>query len=225
MFYLIGVEHSVQSIPVTGVETPNHTEYRTCLNEAIHTYKPAVVGEEYSKDSLTRAEYVNREPQEYFTKNIAENAGVKHVLCDPDLKTRMTIGYQSAYCWSQLISKLWERVPDSDLDLLSRGLEIVFDVPLREEYWVNQLKSFLEKDIVFVSGDSHVESFAELLGSQKILSSLVKRKIGMTPELVQQSDEQIQFAKTNRDRIEEIYQRIRKENDGAIPPPYYPGVS
>jgi hypothetical protein len=124
-----------------------------------------------------------------------------------------------------LISELWERVPDSERDLLSRGLEIVFDIPLREQYWVDQLKSFLDKDIVFVCGDSHIESFAQLLGSQKILSRVVKRKIGMTPELIRQSDEQIQFAKTRRDRIENIYQQIKKENDGTIPPPYYPGVS
>ena len=225
MFHLIGVEHSVQSIPVTGVETPNRAEYRVCLEQAIQTYKPAAVGEEYNKDSLARAEYVGREPQEFFTRKIADKAGVKHVLCDPDLKIRLAMGYRSPYCWSQLISELWERVPDSERDLLSRGLEIVFDIPLREQYWVDQLKSFLDKDIVFVCGDSHIESFAQLLGSQKILSRVVKRKIGMTPELIRQSDEQIQFAKTRRDRIENIYQQIKKENDGTIPPPYYPGVS
>jgi hypothetical protein len=40
MFYLIGVEHGVQSVPVTGVETPNHTEYRVSLEQAIRTCKP-----------------------------------------------------------------------------------------------------------------------------------------------------------------------------------------
>jgi len=65
----------------------------------------------------------------------------------------------------------------------------------------------------------------ELLSFQKILSSVVKRKIGMTPELIQQSDLELQYAKGNRDRIEQIYQKIREENEGTIPPPYYPGVS
>jgi len=145
MFYLIGVEHSVQSIPVTGVETPNQTEYRACLEQAIHTFKPAVVGEEYSKDSLARAEHVNREPQEYFTREIAEKARVKHVLCDPDLKTRMAIGYQSMLCWPQLVAELREPVPDSEHDSLCKGLEIVKDMPIREKYWLNQLKPFLER--------------------------------------------------------------------------------
>jgi hypothetical protein len=224
MFYLIGVEHGVQSIPVTGIETPNHTEYRVCLEQAIHTYKPAVVGEEYNKDAFARAEFVKREPQEFLTRKIAERAGTMHVLCDPDLKTRMAIGYQSPYCWLQLIDKLAEPVPDSETEWLSKGLEIVFDIPIREQYWLNQLKPFLEKDIIFVCGDAHVESFADLLGSQKILSSVVKRKIGMTPELIQQSDSELQNAKTKRDRIEQIYRQIQEENGGAIPPPYYAGV-
>src|SRR6266480_869398 len=179
MFYLIGVEHSVQSIPVTRVETSNHTEYRVCLERAIHTYKPAVVGEEYNNDAFARAEFVKRETQEFFTRKIAEKAGVKHVLCDPDLKTRMAIGHQSMLCWPQLVAELREPVPDSEQDLLCKGLEIVKDMPIREKYWLSQLKPFLEKDIIFVCGDGHVESFAELLGSQKLLSKVVKRKIGM----------------------------------------------
>lgn len=225
MFYLIGVEHSVQSIPVTGVETPNHTEYRACLEQAIHTLKPAVVGEEYNKDALARAEFVNRARQEFFTRKIAEKAGVKHVLCDPDLKTRMAIGYQSMLCWPQLVAELREPVLDSEHDLLCKGLEIVKDMPIREKYWLNQLKPFNEKDIIFICGDGHLESFAELLGSQKLLSKVVQRKIGMTPELIQQSDLELQYTKTNRGRIEQIYQRIQEENGGTIPPPYYPGVS
>jgi len=225
MLYLIGVEHGVQSVPVTGAETPNHTEYRVCLEQAIHTYKPVVVGEEYSQDSLSRAEYVNREPQEFFTRKIAEKARVKHLLCDPDLKTRLAMGYQSPFCWSQLISELSEPVSQSECHLLSRGLEIVKDIPVREQYWVNQLKQFLGKDIIFVCGDSHVESFAELLDSQTIPSTVVKREIGMTPELIKQTDLELEYAKTNRARIDQIYQKIQEENDGTIPPPYYPGVS
>jgi len=72
MFYLIGVEHGVQSIAVTRVETPGHTEYRVCLEQAIHTYKAVVVGEEYNKDAFARAEFVKREPQDFFTRKIAE---------------------------------------------------------------------------------------------------------------------------------------------------------
>jgi hypothetical protein len=223
MFYLIGVEHKVQSVPVTGVETPDHAEYQTCLEQAIRNYKPAAFGEEYSQDALNRASI--REPQEFFTRKVAEIAGVKHVLCDPDFKTKKTMGYQSRYCWSLLIAELWERVPDSERDSLSSGLEIVFDIPIREQYWLNQLKPFLEKDIIFVCGDSHIESFAELLGSQKIRSSVIKRKIGMTPELIQQSDLELQYAKTNRDRIEQIYRTIQEENDGTIPTPCYAGGS
>jgi hypothetical protein len=225
VFHLIGVEHSVQSISVNGPEAAHHMEYRACLEQAIHTYKPTVVGEEYSQDSLNRAAYVNREPQEFFTRKIAVRAGVKHMLCDPDLKARMAMGYQSPYCWSQLISCLWERVADSERDSLSRGLEIVFDIPIREQYWLNQLKSLFEKDIIFVCGDSHVESFADLLSSQKLLSKVVRRKIGMTPELIQQSDLELQYARTNRDRIQQIYQKIQEQNGGTIPAPYYPGVS
>lgn len=221
MFYLIGVEHSVQSIPP---ETAYHTTYRLCLEQAIQNYKPAVVGEEYSEHALARAAFVNRAPQDYFTKIIAQKVNVEHALCDPDLKTRMKIGYQSRLCWTQLIDKLWDRVPDSERDLLSAGLEIVKDIPIREQYWLGQLNPFLGKEIIFVCGDSHIESFAGFLGSQGIPSTVVKREIGMTSELKKQADSELQYAKMHRDRIEEIYQKILEDNDGTIPTPNYPGI-
>lgn len=93
-----------------------------------------------------------------------------------------------------------------------------------QQYWLDHLKPFAGKEIIFVCGDSHIESFAGFLGSQGIPSTVVKREIGMTAELKKQADSELQYAKMHRDRIEEIYQEILEDNDGTIPPPNYPGI-
>src|SRR4029077_7139372 len=67
VFYLIGVEHKVQYISKDGTESANHAEFRVCLQQAIEDFRPSVVAEEFSNDSLARATWLsNGVPQEFF---------------------------------------------------------------------------------------------------------------------------------------------------------------
>jgi hypothetical protein len=221
MFYLIGVEHSVQSISKDGVETTDHTAFRVCLEESIELYKPVIVAEEYSNDALGAAGLLKRTSQDFFTKKIASAAGVTHMLCDPDIKTKAEMGYQEKHGWAHHLDALWERIPYSDRALLSSVLEIAKDFPLRENYWLRELRDFRQEDVVFICGDSHVETFAERLGKEKISYKIVKRRIGMTPELIKESDKEMEYLKSNRNHVEEMYQKILALYGGIIPPLRY----
>jgi hypothetical protein len=218
MFYVIGVEHNVQSIGKDGVETTDHKDFRLCLEEAIDRYKPIAVAEEYSNDALGAAALLKRTSQDFFTKKIASEAGVTHMLCDPDVKTKAEMGYQEKYGWGYHLDALWERIPYSDRALLSGALEIAKDFPLRENYWLRELRDFRQEDVIFICGDSHVETFGERLTEEKIPYKVVKRRIGMTPDLIKESDKEMEYLKNNRNHVEEMYQKILALYGGSIPP-------
>jgi hypothetical protein len=218
MVYLIGVEHGVQSIPSNGPETSNHKAYRLCLEQVIRDYKPTVIAEEYSTESLDRVKYLNPSTTyDFFTRKIATNAGVEHIFCEPKLKVRFQLGCQGRAQWSKMLASLDNAIPADECDSLGIAMEINIEWPIREKYWLDQLGPAIKNEIVFVCGDGHLKTFADLLNSRGIPSSVVERKIGMTPELIKQSDSEVQYANENRTRIEGYYQALLKKYGGTIP--------
>ena len=143
MFYLIGVRHEVQSISVGCEETTDHTAFRLCLEQTIQEYEPAFVAEEYSEDALSMSALRRNRPQEFFTRKVAMSRNVKHLLCDAPLKAKYSMGYQGWDGWEIQISRIGEQLSECD-DLLPRALEVVKDFPLREDYWLNQLRDVLQ---------------------------------------------------------------------------------
>jgi hypothetical protein len=220
MIYLIGVEHRVQSIPVGGEETADQNKYRLCLEQAIQQYQPTVVAEEYSEDALKRSEISGKGPQEFFTRKITTTRNVKHVLCDPDLKTKYSMGYQERGGWAMQISRLPTCESPLDRTLLPAALEVLKDFPLRENYWLQRLKDVLRQEVVFVCGDYHVDTFGVRLKDNGIRSQVVERQIGMPAELIEESAQIKAYIERNSQRIDHVFQEILKLNSGKIRPIY-----
>lgn len=221
MIYLIGVEHRVQSISVGAGETADHTKYRLCLEQAIHKYRPTVVAEEYSDDALRISAFVKGGTQEFFTRKIATARSVKHLLCDPDVKTKYSAGYQERTGWGIQISQLRTRESPSEQTLLAAALEVVRDFPIREAYWLQKLQDCLEEGVVFVCGDSHVDTFGGRLKDNGIPSQVVERQIGMPAELIEESKNICEYIERNSQHVEDVFQEILRMNSGKIPPLYH----
>lgn len=225
MIYLIGVEHRVQSIAVDSEETADHTKYRRCLEQTIRTHRPAVVAEEYSDDALSKATFVKNTPQEFFTRKITRACNVEHLLCDTDLKTKCSMGYQGESGWQMLLLDLWTPQSQSEMELLGAALEVLKDFPLRENYWLRQLEQVLLHEVVFVCGDYHVDTFGNRLKENGIQSQVVEREIGMPSELIERTNRVREYIETRRHHIERIYLEILGQNSGQIPPLSVPGLS
>jgi hypothetical protein len=222
MFYLVGVEHGVQSKSKDATETAEQAEYRSSLERAIKAFKPAILAEEFNKDALERAAFVRKAPQEPFTKQIAFEAGISHMFCEPDLYTKLDFGYQGRDGWLHHIDGLWEQVPEPNRSLLAGALEIMKDFPLREELWLNQMKDVLGEEIIFICGDGHIETFAERLAAKKIGSKIVQRQIGMAADLIEKNNRIVEFLRVNSEYVEAQYQKILNENGGTIESPHDP---
>ena len=132
MIYFIGVEHEVQSISVGDEETADQTTFRHCLEHAIETYGPTTVAEEFSDDALKKCALLRCKDQEFFTRRIATAMDVKHLLCDPDLRTKYsTMRYQEKTGWQMQLSQLQLRISRSESELFAAALEVTKDFPPR----------------------------------------------------------------------------------------------
>jgi len=76
---------------------------------------------------------------------VAEQEGIQHLFCDPGMAERKRLG-------------------------ISHGIESSAE---REAYWLEQLDRFRTESVIFVCGDSHVDSFLERLRSSGISSQIL----------------------------------------------------
>ncbi len=53
---------------------------------------------------------------------------------------------------------------------------------MRERYWLDSSADVLAEDVLFVCGQAHVESFANLLRSQGVEVTMVAERIGVNGE-------------------------------------------
>lgn len=222
MFYLVGVDHSVQT-QVTGfTDTPAQEEFRACLECAIQEYKPELIGEEFSDDALRVVRKFSKQPVELLTKKIAEAAGVRHRLCDTDLATKARLGYQGQDGWGLLLEALPDSIEHSELQCLKFALEIYKDFPLREQHWLNRLKDSFCKEVIFVCGDGHIETFGRRLTEQGVSTTIVKREIGVPTGLSTLMRGAMEYLKNRKELIDKFYSKILQCNGAQIPKRDYP---
>jgi hypothetical protein len=163
MFYLIGVAHRVQSKPKGAANTPQQKEFRELLTNNIKQLTPVLIGEEFSEYALRKLSKETGVEHESLTKQIADLSEVPHRFCDPDAEARKKMAYVEG---SQLALEL--AMGDnqfSNAEINDRGfaIEVAKFWPRREQFWLQQLGDVLDKEVIFVFGEMHVESFGMLL--------------------------------------------------------------
>jgi hypothetical protein len=173
MFYLIGVNHLVQSLKGGATPTPENLYYASCLAEAIVRLKPTLVAEEESRESLRGRISI--------AEALALNR-VDHVLCDPEKRERKAIGYR---CFWDLQARIYQEdrgISDQECEVRATAIEIAREFGKREDYWLVSTKGRDLSTTIFVCGDAHVDGFRKRLSDRGIPSEVLARGVGMTPE-------------------------------------------
>jgi hypothetical protein len=178
MFYIVGVSHHVQGKKIGELDTQNHTKYRAIISETIARFHPVLVAEEMNEEQL------RTNGEESVTKPTAESCGVKHCFCDPDEKTRKEIGYRDRLSY---LFDLWhdKTLSQSQREEQATALLVAKSWPIREKFWLDHLKDVWDKNVIFVCGNAHVETFIERLTMNRILSTVIERGIGVDPQEIE----------------------------------------
>jgi hypothetical protein len=171
MFYIIGVNHLVQSLSVGATPTPENLSYTSCLNDAIVRLKPTLIAEEESRESL--GERIS------IAEALARNR-VDHILCDPEERERKAIGYR---CLGDLQSRIYQEnqgISDHECEVRATAIEIAREFGKREDYWLTAMEDRDLSITIFVCGDVHVDGFRKRLSGRGISSDVLARGLGMT---------------------------------------------
>lgn len=180
MFYIVGVAHPAQSrqkgVPLSSAQR----QFRDCISEAIARVKPALIAEELSQCALDKLSKKHGGQEESIAKGV-RGPDLEHRFCDPGDGERARIGYvECSDLMRQFDMNSEERLSDVEVSDRAFAVEVAKYWPLREQYWLDQLSDVLDKDVIFVCGDSHVESFTALLVERSIDFSVVARRVGAT---------------------------------------------
>jgi hypothetical protein len=178
MIHLIGLAHEAQASPSGKPETEAQQRYADVLQKTIRDVHPCLVAEEYSLES----EQANK--RRSIAKPIADGAGVEHRFCDPADAERKQIGYvgtQELHLMIQMHDPNWN-ISNEEAEAKAWAICIGRYFVVREKFWLDRIRDAADKDVVFVLGDGHIESFSKLLAAAGIESGVFERGIGLTAE-------------------------------------------
>jgi hypothetical protein len=90
-----------------------------------------------------REKQLGRLHKNRLPKRFADSAGIRHMFCEPDLKTKLALGYQGTSGWLHHIDEMWDQVTEPKRTLLAGALEVFKDFPPREQCWLNKIQDAL----------------------------------------------------------------------------------
>lgn len=185
MFYLIGAAHRVQSKPKNSDDSEDQEAFRACLRDAIGRTRPFLVAEEFSTHALTKARKYDEAEHESITRAVADSLAVAHRFCDPGPEDRKRIGYvEGGELFMPMVMADQDGLSNEQIETIAFATEVAKYWPLREKFWLDQLGDVLDKRVIFICGDAHLESFQQLVAGKAVESQIIARHIG-----VNQSDD------------------------------------
>jgi len=173
MVYLIGVNHIRTQRKKRGEGmTDSQRKYQSAVASVIQSNDLSLLAEEDHSDYLFEAD------ADSILLEIAKTHQIddRHLFIDPGRYERGVIGYRS----SKRIGEIRPDWPDGSVVNLAHM--IVHQFPKREKLWFQKLQNYLERDILFVCGWGHIESFAALLASKEVTYSVLENHIGALPK-------------------------------------------
>ena len=144
MVYLIGTNHELQhnAKPRRGATAKviqGRRDFADLLANTLSDTAAQVLAEESSREVMEALDTTST------IEELAAEKGVRHIYADMDRATRDKKG-----------------MPVSGTKDLPAEQKRIFHA-VREEYWLEHIKSFVSDSVVFVCGAEHVGSFSKLL--------------------------------------------------------------
>ena len=163
--YLLPVKHEFQWD--NGLLKTN--ELNILITKIIDKTSIDLIGEEFSNEALRG---LPNNTEATIAQIIAKKLNVKHEFCDPDTDMRIRIRYPTK---EQMIKKFGLK---SSLEGTSeykkrKEYEKTF-WPVREKYWLDKIQNTNARNIIFLCGSSHFQSFKSLLTENKYIVKVIK---------------------------------------------------
>ncbi len=166
MIYLIGVKHEFQHDGNSCVDIASRNKFSAFLKNKAKEYNVALLAEEFNEDCLK-----NSKGNISIVKKAAEELKIKHRFCELSKDERKAKNILSE---SEIYSKkLNIRRYGGVCPVLDENQQKIFDEEMeksflaREIEWFLKINDYFDKNILFVCGSDHIESFLLLLNSRQ----------------------------------------------------------
>jgi hypothetical protein len=177
MLHIIGVAHRAQARGPGVQGTDAQHAFTRCLDRTIQETQPAFVGEEDSEEALAN----RRETS--IARQVSTARGIEHRFCDPTIAERQALDYKDGQTLElEIFMADTEGLPDDEIHLKGRAIELGRYFPIREKFWLDRLNGCRNQNAAFVCGDAHIETFTRLLEREGVPYRIVERGIGVTNE-------------------------------------------
>lgn len=166
MIYLIGVNHNIQHDGNNCADLSLRNKFSAFLKNKIKEYGIVLLAEEFNEDCLK-----NSKGNIATVKSVAEESKIEHRFCEPrenERKSRNILSPNEIYSKKLDIHSYHGSSPNLNEDqqkIFDREMEKA--VLARETEWFQKISDCLDRNILFVCGQDHIESFLLLLNSRQ----------------------------------------------------------
>jgi AbiU2 len=151
MICIVGIDHEVQYLDSSS------TSFLKSIQEWAITYDIKIIAEELSQEAIDKEGQARNQPLESTARHAASLLGRQHRLCDPNTSQRANLGIPER----SEIAKLLHLRRGENEQLIEEESQRYW--PVREGFWLDQIRDVLGENLLFICGSSHVESFKALL--------------------------------------------------------------
>lgn len=166
MIYLIGVDHKIQHNGIGCADLSLRNKFSAFLKDKIQEYGITLLAEEFNEDCLKNLKDIAT------IKNVAEELKIEHRFCElseNERKVRKILSPSEIYSEKLNIHSYSGLKPN-----LNKEQGEIFDKEMeksflqRETEWFCKISDCLNtKNILFICGSDHLESFLLLLNSRQ----------------------------------------------------------
>jgi len=164
MVFIIGVDHLVQyngPVPEYILE-----EFRAFLACKVRELNISLIAEEFNEEFLRDVLGATEDT----AKTVADQTGAAHLYCDPDEREREMLGIPY---YADVMDMVKKRRGITARFIFDDGLRRCVEREtagetkkywhIREKFWLGKIKESLDRNILFICGHEHVESFSWML--------------------------------------------------------------
>lgn len=181
MIYLIGVEHKVQWI-IGGASVPNsrHEDwcsYISAIDQAVTGRRIDVVAEELNQEILNEnncAKSILIETKMLLEKRLKRK--IEHLFVEPSKAEKNYYGYKEDNEVKRILKGSATEEPSRELVWAHM---VAHQFPIRERFWFDKINEHLDRDILLICGDAHIDTFPSVLNEKGVGYAVIKRGIGM----------------------------------------------
>ncbi|HUD56871.1 MAG TPA: hypothetical protein VMR02_16690 [Terracidiphilus sp.] len=182
ILYLVGVNHEATRYKQPRGLTKENLVFIDVIESTITEHSFDLLAEEEQPECLIKYSAVS------LFDAIHRAHGIPHEFVDPNQREREGIKYRNdrEICGleefrTQVSHPLLEKDENCghEVEKIAHAHEIAHQFPIRERFWLNELRKTNAQNILFVCGDIHLRTFPRLLEAEGIRPEFIKDGIGV----------------------------------------------